>query len=659
MTNKLAFALHAHQPVGNFEHVFEEITEESYQPFLETFRDHGTGSLSYHVSGILLSWWQDNRPGMIDLMGDLVDDGRLEPLAGGFYEPILPLIPEADRRRQINLHRNYLQTLFDYEARGLWLTERVWYPDLPSDLARAGIDYLAVDDNHFRAAGWSTEELSGYYHTEYEGKSIGIFPIKQSLRYAIPFHDIPRIMDQLQESSGTLHTMADDAEKFGSWPETQEWVYQEGWLERFLDAAREEQFSLLSLETAYDNHSSQGLVYLPTASYGEMEEWALNEDRREKYQKLTDSNGSDDEASFRRGGHFHNFLTKFEESNRLHKRMNWLSRRYRDQTDRDHPPRDLMAGQCNDAYWHGVFGGLYLPHLRGALWEHVGSAHSSLASGDPECQTLDYDGDGNSEVLVESADQFLCIDPYQGGRLIDWHLFDPNKNLSDVLTRRWPSYLSESGAEDSRDEEAEVDTIHHKKTEVPSDWLEAWSPDPYPRANFQLVSITPNAEPIQYQTNDAVEWVPVKPEPIGVDSQNQVITLRYRQPVKEIKYSVEKRGGSWSGWGFDPDGQPGVLVNFGVNSPDPERSWLETDDSTYDLTTAQLLSTSLINLIDSLSGLRLTLELDGLDHLVSYPLESISRSESGAEKIFQGVCLVLVSDSDLPTVNWRVSKHNA
>ena len=33
----------------------------------------------------------------------------------------------------------------------------------------------------------------------------------------------------------------------------------------------------------------------------------------------------------------------------------------------------LYQSQCNDAYWHGVFGGLYLPHLR----------TGSLRAGDP------------------------------------------------------------------------------------------------------------------------------------------------------------------------------------------------------------------------------------------------------------------------------------
>src|SRR5580692_5539309 len=34
--------------------------------------------------------------------------------------------------------------------------------------------------------------------------------------------------------------------------------------------------------------------------------------------------------------------------------------------------RDLLhRAQCNDAYWHGIFGGLYAPHLRTELWREL------------------------------------------------------------------------------------------------------------------------------------------------------------------------------------------------------------------------------------------------------------------------------------------------
>src|SRR3712207_8106989 len=48
----------------------------------------------------------------------------------------------------------------------------------------------------------------------------------------------------------------------------------------------------------------------------------------------------------------------------------------------DTPPPDavkeLYRAQCNCAYWHGAFGGVYLSFMRGALWHHLLRAEGKL-----------------------------------------------------------------------------------------------------------------------------------------------------------------------------------------------------------------------------------------------------------------------------------------
>lgn len=655
MNNTLVMALHAHQPVGNFEEVFRTITDESYRPFLESFRSHEAGSISYHASGILLRWWQNNHTDMIDLIGDLVDVGRLELLTGGFYEPILPLIPESDRLRQIELHREYLHTLFGVDTRGLWLTERVWYPDLPSDLARAGVEYLAVDDNHFRAAGWNPDDLHGHYHTEYEGDRIGIFPIKKQLRYAIPFHDVPEVLETVDEQPGRVLTMADDAEKFGSWPDTSDWVYRDGWLDRFLDAAGTDRLTLTSMGDAYDRFPSRGPVYLPTASYEEMEEWALPEDRRRTYLRQRESSQEEDD-SFLRGGHFHNFLVKYPESNRLHKRMLLVSRRHKNNRSDEPPPDGLLAAQCNDAYWHGVFGGLYLPHLRGALWQHLGTAHEALVEDEPRIDREDYDRDGVDEILVEGPNRFLAIDPAGTGELVDWHHFPSNSNLLNILSRRWPSYLAE---ETTEEDDAAVDTIHHQRTEVPEDWLTEWSTDPVPRAGFQPVSVEPDAGPVAIQTNEALRWIRDPDPPRSIRVQGSSVRLHYHGTVDAISYDLSDHGGTWMAQGFRPDNRPGVLLTLGVVSPKKRWSGLESGSERWRTDVPNRIDADRLALVDRLGGWKLNLTMVNGHHWITHPVESISRSEREAEKIFQGIAIVMVADGDDLGVEWTLEENHA
>src|SRR3989338_7274440 len=156
----LLMAIHCHQPVGNFGFVFEEAYAKAYEPFIRVLERHPGVRLALHYSGCLLDWLQEHRPEFLSRVRRLAKQGQVELLASGYYEPILPLLPEADRQGQIAQMRAALRTRFGAQASGLWLTERVWEPELPQTLARAGIRYTMVDTNQFAAAAsWLTYGL--------------------------------------------------------------------------------------------------------------------------------------------------------------------------------------------------------------------------------------------------------------------------------------------------------------------------------------------------------------------------------------------------------------------------------------------------------------------------------------------------------------------
>ena len=105
-----------------------------------------------------------------------------------------------------------------------------------------------------------------------------------------------------------------------------------------------------------------------------------------------------------RGAHWRNFLVKYPESNRMHKKMHGAERaRPAGAAIRPAVRRAIGRAQCNDAYWHGVFGGLYLPHLRDAIWRNLAEAEAALRRGEGLAwDVLDFDGDGNDEIWVHS-----------------------------------------------------------------------------------------------------------------------------------------------------------------------------------------------------------------------------------------------------------------
>ena len=303
-------------------------------------------------------------------------------------------------------------------------------------------------------------DTAGYYVTEEQGWRFDLFPISKELRYLIPFHEPEETIAHLadlretwlaRQADGSLPPTAppplavydDDGEKFGGWPGTDRHVYGNGWLERFLStlekAVDDGQLRLTTLADYRRAFPPLGRTYIPTCSYPEMLQWS--------------------------GGFFRNFLVRYDEANLLHKRMLYTSSRVRRRLDAlrmspirrdaesrsgarpdDGPealPEALLAwdhvlrAQCNDPYWHGIFGGLYLPHLRQAAHADLLAAERLLGpAAGPALEVLDLDLDAAQEVILRSSDLVAVIRPARGGALVAFDHLPTASALLDVLRRR-------------------------------------------------------------------------------------------------------------------------------------------------------------------------------------------------------------------------------
>ena len=449
---RFVFGVHLHQPVGNFDHVFEQHVRDVYRPLLERLEARSFLPAVLHVSGPLLEWLETHDPAYLDLLGRLAGSGRLELLVAGFYEPVLASLPRQDRVEQIVWMREAIRHRFGVEAEGLWLTERVWEPELAADLATAGVRYALVDDRHFLVTGFRPDQLHAPLWTESDGRPLALFPIDERLRYLIPFRppeETAEYLRSLRRDGHRLAVLGDDGEKFGGWPGTREWVYERGWLDRFMDTIHgliaNGEVVLSTLRDALDRVPSGGLAYLPTASYREMEAWSLPPDAAIRLAHLERDLGEErmagPDGALVRGAHWRNFLVKYPESNRMHKKMQALSVLSRRRGDTAEVRRAIGRAQCNDAYWHGVFGGLYLPHLREAVWANLAAAEERLRAGEAiAAEVLDFDGDGHAEVWVHSDRFSAVISPLRGAAIEEYTVFAHGINHADVLTRRREAY---------------------------------------------------------------------------------------------------------------------------------------------------------------------------------------------------------------------------
>jgi alpha-amylase len=456
---KLAMGLHNHQPVGNFDSIFEEAHRKAYRPFLELFAEFDSLKISFHQSGILWAWQEKRYPEYFDLVQRLIYEERLELMTGGFYEPILPSIPDRDKQGQIEMLSRYIAGKFGVDPIGLWLTERVWEPHLPKTLKKAGVEYTPIDDTHFLYAGFEPEDLKGVFLTEEEGQAVKLLPIQKQLRYLIPFGTVEKVIDELkrraEKDPGGLAIYADDGEKFGIWPKTHQHCYVDGWLREFFEAlARNSDWLEVCTLGRAAATKPIGRAYLPTASYAEMLHWSLPPKAFVEYEDfekwLKNSGKFKRYGHFVRGGHWRGFLAKYDEANLMHKRMLLVSRKLeeyvaanpRDYEIIDKAKHHLYAAQCNCPYWHGVFGGLYLPHIRAAIYENLIKAENLLTPPRDEVQKaiFDYDCDGRDEIIVATEKLTAIVKPSYGGMVMELDNHEAAINVTDTLKRRREGY---------------------------------------------------------------------------------------------------------------------------------------------------------------------------------------------------------------------------
>jgi len=467
VTARLSFglAIHNHQPVGNFGWVYEEAFRQAYLPFLEALERHPGVRIALHYSGPLLEWLRRERPGFLDRLVALTRRGQVELMGGAYYEPILVALPERDRIGQLTRMADELERLSGQRPAGAWLAERFWEPSLPSTLAGAGYRWTIVDDVHFRAASVPIERAWGPYSTDDQGRRIDVFATDQQLRYSIPFGAPEEVLEYLRSLASAdeprLATMGDDGEKFGSWPRTYEHCWgSDGWVDRFFTALEDASGWLTTTTPSawLAEHPPLGRAYIPTASYLEMTEWALPPEESvafaEAVQRATDEGAP--EARWLRGGFWRNYQARYREINDMHKAMLRASAKVAAMPagpERTLALDHLFQGQSNDTYWHGVFGGVYITHLRLATWEHLVAAEdiADLAAGadrsgngappgpsEPRirAELVDVDLDGRDEALLESPGQLAVVHLAEGGGLAEWDLRAARHNLTAVLRRR-------------------------------------------------------------------------------------------------------------------------------------------------------------------------------------------------------------------------------
>jgi alpha-amylase len=692
----LCFATHNHQPLGNFDHVIEGAYERSYRPFFELAEKYPV-RFATHFSGILLNWIETKHPESVARMRRMVQRGQLEIISGGFYEPILSVIPPDDQQAQIAMLSEKIRSSFGYDPHGMWLAERVWEQPLASALHDAGMRYVLLDDTHFLYAGLFEDDLNGYYLTEDRGKTLAVFPISKALRYTIPFAPVDETIRVLREAASedgqNIVCFADDGEKFGVWPGTYGSVYEEGWLVEFFQKLGENSnwIDMLHPAEVLKRLKPKGRIYLQNASYAEMMQWALPTARaNQRYENFL-RKLDEDKAQwqqylpFVRGGYWRNFFTKYPETNHLHKHMLRTSARVRSLSnsgmDMTEARTALLSAQCNDPYWHGVFGGAYLPNLRHANYSALVRADRVLddleISSGIRCEITDFDCDGSDELILESKIFSIYVKPSMGGMIAELDFKPRDFNSTNIFSRQEESYHKNIGkAKGSSADTGGSKSIHDLVQTKEANLERLLHYDLYRHGSMIEHFLEPGATTDDLKSNQYVElgdfvcssfdWGYNEAGMLRLCRTGRVRTkgnreaqirlektLVFETTGNEIKvvYSLKNESRAElrlrfaSEWAFNllaGSAHDRYYESGGLKLAKPEMNSAGT-----------LARPDNIRLVDEYLKLAIDLRPDGAHEILRFPIETVSLSEAGFERVFQGSIIMPVWDVYLkPDSEW-------
>ena len=592
----------------------------------------------------------------------------------------------------------FLKERWGVEPPGAWLAERVWEPQIPAELAQAGIQYTLVDDIHFLAAGLEPDQLFGYYVTEELGKTTKIVPGLKRLRYLIPFRPVDHCIGFLRESAerhpGGLAAMGDDCEKFGVWPGTYKHCYENGWLEEFFRALENNSdwLRLVPLGEYLASHPPLGRVYLPTASYTELMVWALPTPARQELERAENEAAKLGEfARFLRGGYWRNFLSKYPEANHLHKRVLQVSRRLRAERSLPAPPtaglggrpaaaeslagqrgparaswdeayRHLLRAQCNDCYWHGIFGGLYAPHLRSVAWRELLQAEAPLVAPHSKHvpEVFDLDSDGGEEIFLASNLAALVWNPSDGGTLEELSFYPAAMNVINSLARRPEAYHAKLKSQAQGRPEGGVASIHESGHELSDKLLRLLRYDRYARHSFRCYLFSqgksvedfvalnlgelPDLAMGAWSVADAgpqsvrLSWKDTAPKGLELTK-----TFRWDENRKDFVLTCRLGVRNHSDQPLEAALGVELIVNL-LAPHSPDRYWILEGGRQEPLAWCGETASGHVQARDEWDRLQVEIAAPGASRLWIAPMWTVSQSESGFDAVYQGSGVMPVWD---------------
>ena len=185
MAKKLCLIIgsYMHLPSGSSEAEFEALYEREIKPLVQALNKFPSVNMVFCYSGVILHWIERRHPELFMLLEDLLSRKQAEFLGGGFYNPMLPLLPQSDKIGQIEMLTTYIRKQFGKRPQGCWFPSLAWEQSLVVTLNSCGMSYTFMEESQFLNSRTLPNEAGLFYPciTEDQGKLITVFPVARTL----------------------------------------------------------------------------------------------------------------------------------------------------------------------------------------------------------------------------------------------------------------------------------------------------------------------------------------------------------------------------------------------------------------------------------------------------------------------------------------------
>jgi hypothetical protein len=446
----LVLGSHAHLPYGTGDDEFERAFWTQLKPFISTLYRYPGVQAVLHYSGVLLHWIERNHPEFFVLIEELVSRKQVELLGGGFYEPMMSIIPASDRISQIEMLTTYLRKQFGKRPQGCWLPGLVWEQSMVGTLHASGMTYTFLDEGQFTALGLSP--LAPVI-SEDQGKIISVFPILSRFHERLGGENPSRILEEIRNQvppGGIVsvfpdHFFAEDDSNAR--------------LSRFFeDLSREESIEFTAPARLLKNIRDLTKAYFPPSGIC-CEDPAVN--------PAGTPAGISAGAAGVPAMMPRQFLIAYPEANGIYSKMiftHGLINQLRGDKSRKRAAREeLLKAQGYDVFCHLGNGGIYRSALRKAVYRALlGAEKITRDKGEfiPSLLAYDINLDGKEEYLFQEH-TINCYVGTRGAGVFELDYLPKTWNYLDTLSRRREPYAgpAKGGDEDGYQRGAFLDRL--------------------------------------------------------------------------------------------------------------------------------------------------------------------------------------------------------